>query len=124
MAASPWPYSVAHSEKPSSGAPGSPYFCSIDTYVLTACSTSGLVSWACQAGLNQRPPNELITVSIGARFSPHPGSPRRQMPVKPFLALCIWAAIFSTSVQVGRSGIVMPALASRSLRYIRNEDSP
>ena len=31
MAASPWPYRVAHSEKPASGAPGSPYFCSIDT---------------------------------------------------------------------------------------------
>ena len=64
--------------------------------MLTARVTSGLVICACQAGLNQRPPNELITVSIGARFSPQPGSPRRQIPTIPVLALCISAAIFTT----------------------------
>src|ERR1017187_10116540 len=124
MAASPWLKSVAHWEKPASGAPGSPYFCSIDTYVETARCTSGLVSCACHAGLNQRPPNELITGSMGARFSPQPGSPRRQIPDRFFAVFCIFAAIWLTWVQVGCNGILIPALAMRSLRYMRNDDSP
>ena len=115
---------MAHSEKPADGAPGSPYLRTSDTYIETARCTSGLVSCACHAGSYHRPPNELITVLIGARFSPHPGTPRRQMPTSPFFSLCIWAAIFPTWSQVGLSGIVIPAWAMRSLRYMRNDDSP
>ena len=46
------------------------------------------------------------------------------MPTSPFFSLCIWAAIFPTWSQVGLSGIVIPALAIRSLRYMRKDDSP
>ena len=61
-------------------------------------------------------------MSIGARFSPQPGSPRMQMPTRPFLWMV--SAICATCFQVGFFGMVMPYLVIRSLRYIRNEDSP
>ena len=70
------------------------------------------------------PPKVLITVVNGANISPQPGFARRQIPARSeagSFSLAAYSAIWS---QVGRSGIVIPACSNRSLRYIRNDDSP
>jgi len=47
---------------------------------VIALLVAGEVNWGCHFWLNHSPPNELITVVIGAPISPQPGNPRSTMP--------------------------------------------
>ena len=66
----------------------------------------------------------LTTVVSGAKSSPQPGRPRRQIPATPLPLSFSLAAKSATCAQVGCSGMVRPLAAKRSLLYMRKDDSP
>lgn len=57
-----------------------------------------------------------MTVSSGARTSPQPANPRRQMPDMPFVGSSIFSANCRTWSQLGSAGILRLASLNRSLR--------
>ena len=71
--------------------------------------------------LHHVPPNVFSTVVNAAPRSPQPGLPRRQMPAVSDESTL--RAMSATCCHVGCAGISTPAFLSRSLRYMRNDDS-